>query len=231
MYLAESKLKKTDLYKKRILEKNYMVKMFLDREVFGDVEKEVNLKRNEKKGTVVLDKLKNMIKIFNRIAERVTKGNEYTVILNLGISETTADYFYQYKKLLDYARERGRYNEVHNELKRQELNVLFSAIKYPKKDTFTSFNIEKLEKVLPQIIGTPLAVLLTMKMRSSIPSGVSGITGLSDTKIAELLSINRSTVYRARDLLAKLGLITVLSKKKENIAGNIFTYSKYRINV
>ena len=72
---------------------------------------------------------------------------------------------------------------------------------------------------------------MLMKMRCNRPSGINGITGLSDTKMAEILKVNRTTVYRARQTLKNLGLIREISKEKIFIENSFVTYSKYEIMV
>ena len=147
-----TKEKKTDLYNRRLKDDKHHARMFIDPQFFKILEEnEVHTPHSF---------LIKSCKKFNEIAKQFTKDIGYEVILNRGIPETAADFLYQWNRLIAFATEKGQYFEVMNLLKNEYLYHLFSSMRYPKRDGYVVFDIEMLEKFLPEIMGIPSAVLM-----------------------------------------------------------------------
>ena len=229
-YLRVGKMTKTELYKERIDKRNHNFKMYLEPVFFTklNVENELYYKKNNPHLLI-----KVICKLFNTIAEKNTKSEHYSVLLNIKLVELAADLFYQYKELKKWAEKKGCLEDVETELSAHDISHLIRHIVPAVASNQAAYDIDKMQEALPAIKkGSALPVLLYMKNCCSRPNAPGGVTNLMAKTIAEGLGIEVSTVRRARNVLEQYGLIEEIYKNPVPVdGGKVVTLTKYKVNI
>jgi hypothetical protein len=166
-----------------------------------------------------LQELREICKDFNIIVERETESINYSVILKYGITKIAGDFEYQYVMFKKFIRNNGiPHHDILQELKLCGAYALKSCIYW--KNAVGEFTMRRnifeelfQNKKDEERLTPPEFLLLSLyKAYSTTPNKASnssegGITGLSDTRAAELLVCSRSTIYRSREKLMLKRLI------------------------
>jgi hypothetical protein len=216
------KLSKTERYRQRLQDQKHQFKMYIEPEYFRQLHKTKN--------TTALAALRGVCRDFNDTVESLTRDQGYSVLLNIGISEIAADYYYVFKGFKRWCEEQGCIEKFKDMLP-IEAHELYGAIRPAKPSNFVGFEADQLLDLLPKLSRSALPVLLYMKCRCSRPNTPGGVTDLKNETIAEGLGIHRTNVSAARKILENLGIIEIIYKNKLSDGNKIATYTKYLIKI
>jgi hypothetical protein len=209
MTFSQPKVKtesKQELYEKRVRNQNHREKFFVEPSFFHT--------NNPK------EELKNTIRKFNEIVERETGGLEYSVTLRYGIPKIAADFSFQYLHFQPFAKDHALLPEIMDEFSEIGAVNLYKSLTW--KESTGRFSLSKaFFEATSDLSPTGCLLLILYKAFSNKPNRevlrgeYVAVTGLSDSRAANLLGCSRKTIATHRVELEQRGYIeTALVSKR-----------------
>lgn len=160
----------------------------------------------------IKEELRNTVRDFNDLVEKVTGSNFYSVTLRYGITKIAADFEYQFRKFRSFAANNELFPEILEKFEEIRAIELRKSLTWKESTGRFSFQKAIFEERLKNLSPVSILLLLLYKAFSDKPnndiSHEPALTGLSDSRAGRLINCSRKTIAKHREELEQNRCIT-----------------------